>query len=232
MSFFSFTTMCKPLFVSFEGGEGTGKSTQVKLFVEALKAHNIAVHQTREPGGTTIAEQIRTLVVTGESDKMNAITETLLFAAARHDHVVQTIRPALAAGQWVVSDRFHDSTLVYQHYAVKPGQAKMPKADVETLVRMACGATVPDITVILDIPVEIGLSRSTKRLGTGANAESRFENKGKEFHYNIRQGFLTIAEAEPNRCVVVDASGSMEDVHRKILAAVAEKLNQHTKGAA
>jgi len=201
--------------VTIEGGEGAGKSTQAALLVGALGRAGIAALATREPGGSPGAEAIRRLLLEGEAERWDPLGEALLFAAARRDHVVRTILPALAAGTWVVCDRFADSTLAYQ------GDGKgLDRAVLVELQRLTLGGLAPDLTVILDLPVEEGLRRAAARSG----AADRFERLGRAFHRRLRDGFRRIAAAEPQRCVVVDAAADPETVHRAILAAVAARL--------
>jgi dTMP kinase len=172
---------------------------------------------TREPGGSPGAEAIRALLVTGDPDRWSAVSETLLMYAARRDHIERTIRPALARGAWVICDRFADSTRAYQGAggAAPPGLLSAMEAFVLEDAR-------PDLTLILDLPVEIGLERAGRRGG----AESRFEAKGLAFHARLRQAFLDIASAEPDRCTVIDARPSAETVSAAIWAATRRRLFQ------
>ena len=191
--------MTRARFITFEGGEGAGKSTQLKRLVAHLASAGREVVATREPGGSPGAESIRELVLNGAADRWSPVTETLLMYAARRDHVERVIRPALARGAWVVCDRFADSTRAYQGAAggTDPGLI----AAMETFI---LEDTRPDLTLIFDLPVEAGLARATARAG----AELRFESKGLAFHERLRAGFLAIAQAEPKRCAVIDASTS------------------------
>lgn len=202
-------------FITFEGGEGAGKSTQLKLLAEALARAGIEVVTTREPGGSKGAEAIRALLVTGEVDRWDAQTEALLHTAARRDHLVKTVWPALERGAWVVCDRFADSTLAYQGYG-----HGLTKDFILGLTRLAIGAFTPDLTLILDLPVEEGL----KRAGGRGGAEDRYERMDTSFHERLRQGFLDIAGREPDRCAVIDASQSLDGVHQSILAVVKGRL--------
>lgn len=198
-------------FISLEGGEGAGKSTQIRALVDRLSAAGIDAVATREPGGSQGAEAIRDLLVKGAADRWSAATETLLVYAARRDHIERLIRPALDRGAWVVSDRFADSTRAYQ------GQAGgAPAALIAALETMVLEDTRPDLTLILDLPVEVGLRRALARDG----GEARFEAKGQAFHEHLREAFLAIAAAEPERCVVIDASGDEQIVAARIWAAV------------
>jgi dTMP kinase len=217
-------------FITVEGGEGAGKSTQVPLLVAALERLGIAAMATREPGGSPGAEAIRRLLLEGEGERWDAQGEALLLVAARRDHVNKLIEPALAQGIWVVCDRFADSTLAYQGY----GRGLMP-ADLAALHRFALGDFAPDLTAILDLPVETGLARAAARStaarstaarssSTPAAAADRFERLDRGFHDRLRQGFRQIAAAEPTRCVLVDAAGEPQSVHRAVLDAVVQRL--------
>jgi dTMP kinase len=207
--------MARGRFITFEGGEGGGKSTQAQRLAQALTQAGVAVALTREPGGAPGAEEIRKLVVEGAPERWDALTEALLLTAARREHVVRTIEPALAAGRWVISDRFADSTLAYQGYG-----RGIDRAAIEALRQLAIGTLTPDLTLILDLPVELGLARAHQRRGH----ELRFEAMDRDFHARLRQGFLAIAAAEPTRCVVIDATAPVEAVTRAVIAAAAERL--------
>jgi dTMP kinase len=202
-------------FISLEGGEGTGKSTQARRLAAALQRRGIAVVTTREPGGAPGAEEIRKLMVTGEPGRWDVMTETLLAYAARADHVARTIGPALVADKWVICDRFSDSTFAYQ--GVGRG------LDRETIRRIDSAVLddfKPDLTLVLDMDVATGLARAQAR---GA-AENRFEKFGREFHERLRQAFLDIARRNPERCRVIDASGDEDQVAGEIFAAVAARF--------
>lgn len=201
-------------FITVEGGEGAGKSTQVTRLVEALGRAGIDAVATREPGGSPSAEAIRGLLLQGDTERWDAVAETLLFFAARRDHIARTIKPVLDAGRWVVCDRFTDSTIAYQGYG-----RGLPLGELASLQRFALGDFRPDLTFILDLPMEDGLARAARR-----SAADRFERLDKEFHRRLRDGFLAIARAEPERCAVIDASGDVETVHRAIVATLAERL--------
>jgi dTMP kinase len=207
--------MARGRFITVEGGEGGGKSTQIALLARALEAAGHAVTMTREPGGAPGAEEIRKLIVEGAPERWDGLTEALLLSAARREHVVRTIEPALAAGRWVVCDRFADSTLAYQGYG-----RGIDRGALESLRAFAVGALAPDLTLILDLPVALGLERARARRGP----EQRFEAMGEAFHERLRQGFLAIAAAEPQRCVVLDATGAIAEVHRTVIAAVNQRL--------
>ena len=201
-------------FVTFEGGEGAGKSTQARRLADALAAAGIEVLVTREPGGTEGAEAIRKLLVEGPPERWLPLTETLLVLAARHDHVTRQVAPALAAGQWVICDRFGDSTRVYQGIA---GRVGLPLVD--RLHETVFGHLMPDLTLILDVPVALGLRRRAR--APGAN---RFERKDKSFHEKVREGFLALAEAEPGRCRLIDAGKTAAEVAARVRELVAERF--------
>jgi dTMP kinase len=203
-------------FITVEGGEGAGKSTQAALLVAALERAGIAALGTREPGGSAGAEAIRRLLLEGEGARWDAHSEALLLTAARRDHVTRLIEPALVRGMWVVSDRFADSTLAYQGYG-----RGLAVAEIATLQRFALGDFAPDLTLILDLPVAAGLARAAAR-SAGAD---RFERLDPSFHDRLRQGFGEIAASEPGRCVLIDASGEPQAVHRAVLDAVAGRLD-------
>ena len=201
-------------FISIEGGEGAGKSTQVGLLVAALDRAGIPARATREPGGSPGAEAIRRLLLEGEGERWDAIGEALLLVAARRDHVARVIAPALAQGVWVVSDRFADSTMAYQGYG-----RGVALEELATLHHFALGDFAPDLTVILDLPVETGLARAAAR----APAD-RFERLGRDFHDRLRLGYRQIAADNPTRCVLVDAAGEPQTVHQAVAAAVEQRL--------
>jgi dTMP kinase len=205
-------------FITFEGGEGAGKSTQLKRLVARLEAAGREVVATREPGGSPGAESIRELVLNGSADRWSPVTETLLMYAARRDHVERVIRPALERGAWVICDRFADSTRAYQGAAggVEPGLI----AAMETYV---LEQTRPDLTLIFDLPVDVGLERAHARAGS----EMRFESKGLAFHERLRAGFLAIARGEPDRCAVIDACGTLDEVEAAVWTAVENRLAVH-----
>lgn len=202
-------------FITIEGGEGAGKSTQLRLLAEALARAGIEVVTTREPGGSKGAEAIRALLVTGEVDRWDAETEALLHTAARRDHLSRTVWPALARGAWVVCDRFADSTLAYQGYG-----HGLSKDFIVALTRLAIGGFAPDLTLILDLPVEEGL----KRAGGRGGAEDRYERMDLAFHERLRQGFLDIAGNDPDRCAVIDATQDVDSVHQAVLRVVKSRL--------
>ncbi len=207
--------MTKGRFITFEGGEGAGKSTQVKTLAEALRQRGREVVTTREPGGAPGAEQIRQLLVSGDPGRWDGMTEALLHFAARRDHLRSMVWPALEEGKWVISDRFADSTLAYQGYG-----HGLPHEQIKDLYRLAVGDFVPDLTLILDLPVETGLKRALSRGG----AEDRYEKMDVSFHQRLRDGFLTIAAQEPARCAVVPADQDEAKVAAAVLAVVDERL--------
>ena len=197
-------------FITFEGGEGVGKSTQIPLLAGVLRRAGHDVVTTREPGGTEGAERIRDLAVAGDVDRWSAATELLLMTAARTDHVERVIRPALAAGTWLLCDRFIDSTRVYQGIAGGLGLAK-----VDALHDLVLPDPRPDLTVLLDLPVDAAAERRAAAGGGG-----RFEAKGRGFHEKVRAGFLQLAKAEPNRIVVIDAADDQAAIARAIASAI------------
>ena len=203
-----------PRFITLEGGDGSGKSTQILRLAAALEARGIATVATREPGGSPGAEEIRNLVLTGDPGRWDALTETLLMFAARADHVAKTIRPALAQKKWVISDRFTDSTYAYQ--GAGGGLARETIRRMETLVLHDFR---PDLTFILDLPVAAGMARTHGR----EHAETRFEKKGGEFHERLRQAYLAIARRDPARCVVIDAAQDEDAVAAAIWKTVSRR---------
>jgi dTMP kinase len=207
-------------FVTFEGGEGAGKSTQIARLAERLAARDFDVRRTREPGGPTDgsieqAVTLRKLLVEGDPGRWSPRSEALLNYAQRVEHVNRFVDPALAAGAWVLCDRFADSTMAYQGYAHGLGPAF-----VKALHRVSLGAFKPDFTLILDLPVADGL----KRAGARAGVETRFERFGRDFHERVRKGFRAIAKAEPKRCVVIDARGTPDEVEARIWRAVVKRF--------
>jgi thymidylate kinase len=203
-------------FITFEGGEGTGKSTQARVLAEALAASGLRVDLTREPGGTPLAERLRGLILSGALKDAGPEAEAVAFAAARADHVNRRIAPAVEAGKWVVCDRFYDSTRVYQSIA---GAAE------ETILALqdeATGGFAPDLTIVLDIDSATAAARARAR--RGAEAADRFEAEGEEFHRAVRERFLELALAEPSRCAVVDAGGTADEVGARVAETVASRL--------
>jgi dTMP kinase len=209
-------------FITLEGGEGAGKSTQIMLLASRLKASGKDVLVTREPGGPPGAEAIRRLLVERRDHGWTPLAEALLHSAARAEHVATMVRPALARGAWVISDRFGDSTLAYQGYGLG-----LSKATIAALTRIATGGLKPDITLILEVPVTTGLARAGRRIGAtkgSGKAEDRYERMDAAFHERLRRGFRAIARAEPKRCRMIDASGAVDDVAERIWAEVAGRF--------
>jgi dTMP kinase len=203
------------VFITFEGGEGGGKSTQIRRLADRLRARGRAVIATREPGGSPGAEALRTLLVTGAADRWSPLSETLILYAARSDHLERVIRPALAEGAAVLSDRFADSTRAYQGAG-----GGIDPAFIAELERRVLGPTRPDLTLILDLPAEDGLARAGRR----GDEETRFEDKGLAFHRRLREEFLAIARHEPERCRLIDASQDVEAVAAAVWSAVVETI--------
>jgi dTMP kinase len=203
-------------FITFEGGDGTGKSTQVKLLAAALEAKKIATVVTREPGGSPGAEEIRALVLRGDPARWSPLTEALLFYAARADHTERLIKPALDDGKWVISDRYSDSS-----YAFQGGGRGLARETVRRIEAIAIDDFKPELTLILDMPVEIGLKRSVARQG---NEETRFEEMDLSVHERMRKTFLDIAKRNPNRCVVIDANREIEAVADDVWKAVKKRF--------
>ncbi|WP_374470520.1 dTMP kinase [Phenylobacterium sp.] len=210
--------MARGRFITIEGGEGAGKTTQLRRLLARLQREGHEVVATREPGGSPGAESIRELVLNGSADRWSAVTETLLMYAARRDHIERVIRPALERGAWVICDRFADSTLAYQGAA---GGADIRL--IESLEFHVLEDTRPDLTLVFDIPSHLGLERAHARAG----GEMRFESKGIEFHERLREGFLNIAEGDPKRCAVIDARGTVDQVESEVWATVADRLPVH-----
>lgn len=203
-------------FITFEGGEGSGKSTQARRLAERLAARGLDVVSTREPGGSPGAEDIRALALNGAAERWSPTTETLLMYAARSDHLERTIRPALGRGAWVVCDRFADSSRAYQGAG---GGVDM--GFIEAMDAAVVGETQPDLTLIFDLPVELGLERALTRGG----ADLRFESKGLAFHQRLRDGFQRIAADHPQRCRIIDAAGDPDAVFARVWAAVEPVLS-------
>lgn len=206
-------------FITFEGGEGAGKSTQIKRLAERLETAGHTLVVTREPGGTPTAEEIRRMLLAGLAEQLGPDGEAVLFAAARADHVERIIRPALRAGKWVLSDRFSDSTKVYQGVG---GGAD--KGVLDALDRVSVGRTQPDLTIVLDVPVELGLSRAARRMEQSGKTPDRFERDDIALHEARRQAFLAIAKAEPKRVAVIDATHSEEATADAVWQAVTSRL--------
>ncbi len=204
-------------FITFEGGEGSGKSTHARILADRLNAGGIEVVLTREPGGSPGAEVIRHILLSGVAKPLGAETEAILFAAARDDHVRTTIRPALVDGIWVICDRFIDSTRVYQG-----SLGKVDMKLIRSLERVTVGAAMPDLTIILDVPATVGLARAKRRRGKGAT--DRFEAESVEFHEALRKAYLGLVEREPKRCIVIDGRAPRDVVAERIWATVEQRL--------
>src|SRR6195256_3532105 len=204
-------------FISFEGGEGSGKSTQIKTLAERLDAAKLRAIVTREPGGSPGAEIIRHLVLSGMGKLLGPDAETLLFAAARDDHVRTVIQPALNQGVWVLCDRFSDSTRAYQGRL-----GKVAPAVLDAMERVTIGDLKPDLTIILDVPVELGMQRAAARRGAGA--PDRFEAEDLKFHQDLREAYRQIAGEDPQRCVLIDASADPDTVAANVWTALRDHL--------
>ena len=204
-------------FITFEGGEGTGKSTQIKKLADRLNAAKLRTLVTREPGGSPGAEIMRHLVLSGMGKLLGPEAETLLFAAARDDHVRTLIAPALSQGTWVLCDRFADSTRAYQG-----SLGSVPAALINAMQRVTIGDLKPDLTIVLDLPVEIGLQRAATRRGSAA--PDRFEGENLKFHQGLREAYRKIAADEPGRCVLIDANSDLDTVASRVWTALRERL--------
>ncbi|MEN3791718.1 dTMP kinase [Fulvimarina sp. MAC3] len=204
-------------FITFEGGDGSGKTTQVKRLAETLRKSGYDVVTTREPGGTPGADAVRHVVLSGAAKDLGPNMEAVLFAAARSDHLSSVIRPALEAGSIVICDRFHDSTRVYQAATDETDIRFLDRLEVATLDGVS-----PDLTIILDVPAELGFERANARRSEGV--ADRFEGEEIEIHAERRERFLAIAEDEPERCVVIDGRGDEDEIAEDVLAAVADRL--------
>lgn len=200
--------------ITFEGGEGGGKSTQAARMAGYLRGKGLEVLETREPGGTPESEALRDLLVQGDPDRWSALSELLLITAARVEHVNRLIEPALTEGKWVICDRFADSTLAYQGIAGELGLEL-----VEQLQKLAVGATAPDVTFLLDVRAEAGLQRAEKRGGA-----ARFEKKGAAFHQTLRDGFLALANENPQRIVLIDGEDTFDNVWGQIEAELGRRF--------
>ena len=208
--------------ISFEGGDGSGKTTQLKLLEKYLSAHGQTCLGTREPGGTALGEMIRQVLLEAGKEEISFPTELFLYLADRAQHVQKVIRPALASGTIVLCDRFTDSTLAYQGYG-RGVELDM----LRRLNEVASPGITPDLTFLLDCPVEVGLPRTAQRIvnqTSGKRREDRFEREKVEFHERVRAGFLELARAEPKRIVILDASRAIQEVHEEIRKIVDEKL--------
>lgn len=211
------------VFITLEGGEGTGKSTQAKLLQQALSSAGVDVITTREPGGTEQAEKIRHLLLQRDSGSFDPLTEALLLFAARREHIVNKIMPALMQGQWVISDRFADSSRAFQGYGMG-----LPLEVIEYLYKLVAIHLKPDLTFIFDMDPEVGLKRSLKHLAATENkaesTEDRYERMGLPFHQRLRQGFLEIARQDPGRCVIIDAAQDIHSIHKQLLQEIGKRF--------
>ena len=199
--------MARGKFITFEGGEGCGKSTQIKRLKEALEREELEVVLTREPGGTWLSEEIRHLIKDQMTDAPCDRSELLLFLAARAQLVKNVIRPALEAGKWVVSDRFSDSTLAYQGYG-----RGLPLDDLRQMNDFSCEGLKPDLTLLFDVSPETSRARMREREAMTATTADRIEQAGDEFHARLRSGFAALAKAEPERIMTIDANGTPDEV--------------------
>ncbi len=213
--------MSRGIFISLEGGEGAGKSTQIKRLSKYLTDTGLSNIQTREPGGTPGAEKIRDLLVRGDVSLWTPKTEALLMFASRQEHVEKVIKPALAAGKWVICDRFADSSVAYQGIGHGLGMDS-----IESLHQWVLGDFKPDLTLILDLPVSVGLERTLAH----TVGENRFEDMDVSFHERMREGFLSIAKSNPERCTVIDATQSENEVANDILKNVVVKFGKMMNG--
>ena len=208
-------------FITFEGGDGCGKSTQLKMLSDFLHQRHVNNLMTKEPGGTEVGLELRRLLVTGDKDKFDAITECLLYYADRRVHLTNKVWPALKEGTWVLSDRFADSTVAYQYYGY---DKKVPLDVLSGLYDMAVGQFQPDLTILFDLDPQIGLERSFKKALHSEVQETRHESRGLEFHNRLRKGFLELAKQNPQRFVVLDAGKSIEDLHHEVIRVIAERF--------
>lgn len=209
-------------FITFEGGEGSGKSTQLKLLSEYLNKKGIQTVATKEPGGTKVGIEIRRLLVVGDKDKFDYIAETLLYSADRRIHLQDVIIPSMAEDKWVLSDRFADSTTAYQYYG---HGKKISLEDLSAIYKLIAGDFKPNLTILFDIDPKVGLSRSYNKADTMSEKETRFESIGLEFHNRLREGFLEIAKKETDRFVVLDANKSIEELHIDVIKVIEERFS-------
>jgi dTMP kinase len=211
----------KGKFITFEGGDGAGKSLQVERFANYLRSKGLDVVITREPGGTEVGREIRKLLVEGNKDKFDEVAEVLLFYADRRIHLEKVIKPALKEGKYVISDRFNDSTIAYQYF----GSKKFSDLRIlDELYEIVAGDFKPDMTILLDVDVERGLERSFKKSLEMQTKELRFENEKIDFHQRLKEGYLELAKMEPERFVVVDANGDVDDVFESIVSKTEGKI--------
>jgi dTMP kinase len=213
------------LFITLEGIDGTGKSTQLRLLVQYLKKRELPVRVTREPGGTRLGERIRRILLDSKNTHLSPLAELALMYAARAQHLEEVIRPALAKGQIVVSDRYNDASLAYQGYGRKLGVATVRAFD-----RIVSGSTQPDLTILLDLAPRLSLGRAVGRQSQRNSDQARFELQGLDFQRGVRRGYLAIARKDPRRVKVVPASGPVAEVHARILNLVDAFLAQRLTG--
>jgi dTMP kinase len=210
------------IFITVEGIDGTGKSTQLRLLADWLRRQGYKLLLTREPGGTRVGEQIRKILLDSRNSELSSLTELLLMYAARQQHLEEVVRPALNRGEIVLSDRFNDASLAYQGYGRQLG-----KSPIRLLDGLVCGGTEPDLTLILDVPVRTALARASKR--DGRRGQQRFESQGLRFHDRVRKGYLKIAEDQPRRVQVIRASDPVQAVRDRIREAVDRFLRENSK---
>ena len=206
-------------FITFEGGEGGGKSTQTRLLQDALASNGIESILTREPGGSAGAEEIRELIVTGSADRWDPLTELCLLYAARRDHWLKVIKPKLEQGIWVISDRFADSSIVYQGYA--------GDIDIDTVLNIhnvVLGEVWPDLTIVLDLPPELGLERSYKRDTANNSKDTRFEKRELHFHNLLREGFQFLHSKSPDRICVIDGTKTIKEVEIEVFSIIKNRF--------
>ena len=204
-------------FITLEGGEGCGKSTQAKLLASYLETKGIATVLTKEPGSTQEGKILRKLLVTEDGNRLDALSECLLYYADRRCNLTQVVWPALQEDKWVICDRYADSTEAYQYYGY---EKRVPYEVLKSLYKIVAGDFKPDLTIILDIDPEVGMRRSFAKAATSEVKELRFESKELKFHHNLREGFLEIAKREPERCAVIDADDEIMNLHQRIVELV------------
>lgn len=212
-------TNYKPLFISIEGVDGSGKSTQIKKLSERLTAQGVDLVMSREPGGVPVAEDIREILLKGDSAKLDAKSEAMLFYTSRNEHLRQLILPSVAAGKVVITDRFADSTMAFQHYG-----RGFDRGFIDRLHADVVGDNNPDLTLIFMLSPDEALKRATARMTDAVDAEDRMEKEGVEFQKRIAKGFVEIAQDNPTRCVVIDADGSIDDVAKRVWDVVSKRL--------